>query len=236
MSLHCHSVALLYLSIFLSCMLGFLDCMTLFSTMVLQPVACGMAESRSKWLIFSLAPYWAIAFIFSFEILIPEANGVQYIECIACFPGCLEGTIRVISLTRFSYSLLILNIVPLLLCICIPLGTLCYIKRHPIAEGDKHSFLAKFAAFLISGNFLTVLAHVVAAIVATVSRDIVGMYVGFSIVTLTFIPTPILIVVFLKPVRKQLRRLFCSKCRKDNEAVPMQQAETPPQQFEMQPL
>ena len=210
--------------------------LTLFSTMVLQPIACGMAESRSKWFIFSLAPCWTIAFIFSFHTLIPEAYGVQYVECTACFAGHLKGANQVISSIKSLYVLLILNIVPLLLCICIPLGTLCYIKRHPIAEGEKYSFLAKFAAFLISGTILTVLSQILATIVGIVSADIVGVYIVYSITTLSYIPTPVLIVVFLKPVRKQLRRLFCGKCRKGNEAIPMQQAETPPQQFEIQLL
>ena len=210
--------------------------LTIFSTMVLQPVACGMAESGVKWLMFSVAPCWVVAFIYSFDVLIPEAYGVQYVECIACFAGRLEGAIQVIFSTKASYTIVILNILPLLLCICIPLGTLCYIKRHTIAEGDKHSFLAKFAAFLILGSFLSVLSQIVSAIVGIVSADIVGVYVAYSIANLSYIPTPVLIVVFLKPVRKQLRRLFCGKCRKDNEAIPMQQAETPPQQFEMQPL
>ena len=198
--------------------------LTLLSTMVLQPVVCGMAESGAKWLILSLAPCWVVAFIFSFRVLMPETYGVQYVECIACFPRGVGGAYQVIGTAKSFYNLVVLNIVPLLLCICIPLGTLCYIKQHPISEGEKYGFHAKFAAFLIPGTCLTVLAQIVAIILAVESTDIVGVYAAYSISYMSYLPTPILIIVFLKPVQKQLRHLFCRKCRKDDEAVAMQQA------------
>ena len=127
--------------------------LTLLSAMVLQPVACGTAESGAKWLMYSLAPCWAIAFILTFRILMPETYAVQYVECIACYPSRVDGAAyQVIGLTKTFLSLVIGCAIPLLMCICIPLGTLCYIKRHTISEGDKYSFFAKFAAFLIPGS------------------------------------------------------------------------------------
>ena len=208
----------------------------LFSTMVLQPVVCGMTESGAKWLIFSLAPCWVVAFIYSFDILIPEAYGVQYVECIACYRNELKGAYGLIATIKSFNRLVIIFIVPLLLCICIPLGTLCYIKRHPISEGNMYSFYAKFAALLFPGSCLTVLAQIVITILSIEATDIVGVYAAYSIGLLSYLPTPILIIVFLKPVRKQLRHLFCRKCQKDNEAIPMKQAEPPAEQLEMQPF
>ena len=54
-----------------------------------------------------------------------------------------------------------------------------------------------------------------------------AVYTIYITILLSFIPTPILIVVFLKPVRKGLRRLLCNKYKKDNETIHMQQAEKP---------
>ena len=200
--------------------------LTLFSFMVLQPVACGLAESGAKQLICSLAPCWVSAFLLAIRVLVPEIFGVQYVGCIACFPRHLAGINEVIRLT-ISYLVLIGDVALLLLIICILLGTLCYIKRHTISEGDKYRFYAKFAVFLIPGSFLTVLAQAVPIIIANLSTDVVGVYITYSLTYLSYILTPILIVVFLKPVQKQLLRLFCNKCWKNNEAIPMQQAETP---------
>ena len=88
MSLHYHSVALLSLSLILRYKVRLL---TLLSAMVLQPVACGTAENGAKWLMYSLAPCWVIAFILTFRILMPETYAVQYVECIACYPNRVDG-------------------------------------------------------------------------------------------------------------------------------------------------
>ena len=208
--------------------------LVLFSTMVLQPVTCGTTESGRKWLIFSLVPCWAIAFLLSVRILVPEIYGVQYVGCIACFPSRVGVAYGTIGLAISFFILLIGCVVPLLLCICIPLGTLCYIKRHPISEGEMYGFYAKFAALLIPGSLLTVLTQIVAIILAVLSTDIVGVYVSCTLTYLSYIPTPILVVVFLKPVQKQLRHLFCKKCQKHDEAIPMKQAEIPSHQFDTQ--
>ena len=75
--------------------------LTLLSAMVLQPVACGTAESGAKWLMYSLAPCWVIAFILTFRILMPETYAVQYVECIACYPSSVDGAAyQVIGLTK----------------------------------------------------------------------------------------------------------------------------------------
>ena len=147
--------------------------LTLLSAMVLQH---------------SLAPCWVIAFILTFHILMPETYAVQYVECIACYPSRVDGAAyQVIGLTKTFLWLMIGSVIPLLMCMHIPLGTLCYIKRHTISEGDKYSFFAKFAAFLIPGSFL---AQVAAIILAIVSTDIVGVYVSCTIAYLSYFPCP----------------------------------------------
>ena len=116
---------------------------------------------------------------------------------------------------------------PLVVCICVFLRTLCYIKRHTITEGAQYKkAVAKFAAFLITGNVVNVLGQVVPAIVTLSISDIVGVYLAYTMYVLSLIPTPILIIVFLKPVRKQIARLLCKTCLKIKDDAPAQQMNT----------
>ena len=204
----------------------------IFSVLMFQTVACGRSKIRTKWLICSLVATWVIAILASTDRLLPDIFGFQYVGGIACISttGCPEYQVF-----RLTYSILWLVIaycVPLLLSICVLLGTLCYMKRHTISKGAQYKkALAKFAAFLIIGNILSVLrAFRLRSLVQEVSAIIthsVVVYIIYISIFLSLIPTPILIVMFLKPVQKRLRRLLCCKYQKDNETIPMQQAETP---------
>ena len=83
--------------------------------------------------------------------------------------------------------------------------------------------MAKFAAFLIIGNVINVLGQVVPAVIALLISDIIGWYLTHTLYVLSLIPTPILIIVFLKPVRKQMARILCKLCLKDKDSAPAQQ-------------
>ena len=202
--------------------------MLIFSVLMFQTVACSRRKIRTKWLICSFVATWVIAILASTDILVPGIVGFRYVGGIICSPtaGCPEY--RVFRLTYNILWLVIACCVPVLLCICVLLCTLCYMKRHTISEGAQYKkALAKFAAFLITGNVLNVLGAVIPSVLVqdVPAIDSVGVYIAYITILLSFIPTPILIVVFLKPVQKRLRRLFCSKHQKDKETIPMQQAE-----------
>ena len=197
--------------------------MVVFSVVVFWTVTRGTTTIRVKWLIFSLVTTWVIAILTT----IPFSAPFIYIY----LSPCNEIHSFPIALTIMAMiAAACIIFLPLLLCICVIVGTLCYIKRHAISEGAQYKkAMAKFAAFLITGNVLNVLDRVahIAVIPGLFFANVPFLYLTYIITLLSFIPTPILIVVFLKPVRKGLRCLFCSKYRRDNETIPMQQAETP---------
>ena len=199
----------------------------IFSVLMFQTVACGRSKIRTKWLICSLVATWVIATLASTDRLVPDIFGFRYVGGIACISttGCPEYQV-----VRLTYSILWLVIaccLPVLLSICVLLCTLCYMKRHTISEGAQYKkAVAKFAAFLIIGDILSVIDAVLPRVIAP-GIDSVVVYITYISIFLSFIPTPILIVVFLKPVQKRLCHLVCCKYQKDNETIPMQQAETP---------
>ena len=199
----------------------------IFSVLMFQTVACGRSKIRAKWLMCSLVATWVMAILASTDRLVPGIVGFRYVGGIACIStaGCPEYQVF-----RLTYSILWLVIaccLPVLLCICVLLCTLCYMKRHTISERAQYKkAVAKFAAFLIIGDILSVIDAVLPRVIAP-GIDSVVVYITYISIFLSFIPTPILIVVFLKPVQKRLCHLVCCKYQKDNETIPMQQAETP---------
>ena len=193
-----------------------------FSVTVQQMVTGGTKLLGTKWLIQCLVAIWVIAIIARVDTIIPPIYGVQYVGGVACFPAYSQY--KILSLAYFVSWVVIGCFLPLLLCFFFPLATLYYIKRHTITEGAQYKkAIAKFAAFLITGNVVHVLGQVVPAIIALLLSDIVGVYLAYTLYLLSLIPTPILIIVFLKPVRKQLIRLLCKTCLKDKDSAPAQQ-------------
>ena len=194
-----------------------------FSVMVLKLVVCTTRNIGAKWLACSLLAVWLISFLSRIDTVIPPIFEVEYVGGVACLPK-IDSEDTIITLT---YSILWAGfalLVPLFVCICISLGLSCYIRRHTISEGAHYKkAMAKFSAFLITGNVLDILSQIVPAVVRRTPNKAVGVYISFSLYLLSFTPTPILIVVFLRPVRKQMHRLFCGKCCKNIESTPMQQ-------------
>ena len=192
-----------------------------FSVTVLKMVVGSMGKIGAKWLILSLVATWVIALLTSIDNLVPPIYGVQYIGGVACFPTEGYPQYRILSLAYLILWIVIALLLPLALCICIPMAALCYLKRHTISEGAQYKkAMIKFAAFLIIGNVLNVLGQVVPAILAVTLLDVIGVCLVYIISLLSFIPTPILIVLFLKPVQEQLGHLFCKKRQKNQDCAP----------------
>ena len=202
----------------------------IFSALMFHTATCGNRKIQAKCLMMcSLVASWVIALVSRAHFLVPGIYGYQYVGGIVCFAtaGCPEyEALRLITTLLW---LVLTCCLPLLMCICISLATLCYIKCHTISEGAQYNkAMVKLAAFLITENALNVLGVIVQTVIvrgslATINTSAV-VYLTYTTILLSYFPTPVLIIVFLKPVRKRLRHLFCSKCQKDNTTLPMQQS------------
>ena len=192
------------------------------SAMVFLTVTGGVRCITGKCLACSLVVTWLIALLTGIGKIIPSfLYEICYVEGILCFIQ-LRFTYNATQWTYISMFVLLAYCVPLLACICISVVTLYYLKRHTTSDGAQYKkAMAKFAAFLLTGNVLNVIAFLVPG-VALASSVTVAVYLVYIITLLSSFPTPILIVPFIKPVQK---RLFCSKCLNDEDVIPMQQAE-----------
>ena len=190
-----------------------------FSMFVQRIVTHGSRKIGARWLILSLVATWAIATITRIDIIAPPIYGVEYVGGVACFPVGRNPKYEAIRLSYFFLWLAFACCVPLLVCICVFLCTINYLKRHTISEGAQYKkAMSKFAAFLVTGNIVNVLGQAVPAIVSLTLSHIVGVYLAYTMYGLSLIPTPILIRAFLKPVRKHIQHLMCKKCLKDEDS------------------
>ena len=197
-----------------------------FSLIVVQIIMCTTRKPGMKCVTCSLVASWVLSLFTVVGLIIPPISTVQYVEGRACFiaEGKLDIEFFIIRLAYLSLWFVIGFSVALLVCIFVPLCTLCYIRRRSISEGGQYNkTLVKLTAFLLAGNVVDFLGLVIAAITFSKIPDAVTVYIVYTSIPLLYIPVPVLIVAFLKPVQKQLCHLLCSKCRNYDESTPMQQ-------------
>ena len=179
--------------------------LVVFAVMVFVTVTCGARKVGAKWLICILVASWVIAIPIRFDYLIPPFDGyAQYVGGVVCYTSRGDPKQPQIRLILSSIWLVVGCFLPPVVCICLPLVALCYIKRHSTSKGTQHKKgVAKFASFLITADILNFLSQAAPTLVGfglLASSAEVAVYPTYSILALSYIPTPILIVVFLKPV------------------------------------
>ena len=152
---------------------------------------------------------WLISFILNIHFMLPyPVYAVQFVDNVVCFPH------NAIIPKANQYPALAIWIVfggitPLTISITIPIITLCYIRRNTITEGAQYNKrIAKFALFLVVGNVVNLLGQAVPGLVALYA-EAPGVILAYLLVSLSLLPTPIIIIVFMKPVRKKIRKMFC---------------------------
>ena len=152
---------------------------------------------------------WAISFIVNIHIMLPyPVYAVQFVDNVVCFP---HGAIIPKSSRYPTLAIWIVfgGITPLTISITIPIITLCYIRRNTITEGANYNKrIAKLALFLVVGNVVNLLGNAVPGLVALYA-EAPGVILAYLLISLSLLPTPIIIIVFMKPVRNKIRKMFC---------------------------
>ena len=201
--------------------------LVVFSLMMFQTVTGTCDTRKFRAMILSLAAAWVIALLMSVHVLAPPIYGVQYAEGIVCLPTVGYAKLEIVQFVVFMSWIVFAScgFVSILASICVVLGALCYLKRHTNSKGVQYKkAIVKLAAFLVTGNVLIVTGQIVlfAVNLWVIFESIDGVYLSYILQILSFTPTPIIIVVFLKPVQRGLHRLFCCKHLKGSGTIPMQ--------------
>ena len=183
-----------------------------FSIMVLVVVRYGKSTIKLPYIVLSVLAVWGLSILLTIQYQVPQVYAVKYTAGVVCLP-VQDGIFIEARLFFTALLLIIISLVPLIVCIVVPLAVLCYIKKHSVtADNGYGKAIAKLGLFLVTGNLINAIGVMVFSILLYVTsvggaRVIYSVYV---IVLLSLYPTPILIVTYLKPVRDQMKSfLMC---------------------------
>ena len=153
---------------------------------------------------------WLAPMTISLYVMLPYLFEAQFVHGVACFPERdLENGI--IDWVRYTFSLtwiLFGGVVPLIVSIIVLIVCLCYITKHTVTEGVLYrKGLAKFSLFLVVGGSINVAGQALPALL-TLNSDAPGVYLSYGLAVISLLPTPVIIMAYLKPVQEQAKRII----------------------------
>ena len=152
---------------------------------------------------------WIAPIILSLYILLPYVFEAQFIHGVFCYPDINERNIVVPLRYTFSITWIIFGgLTPLTVSMIVPIVCLCYIRRNIVTEGTEYrKGMAKFSLFLVVGGSINFFGLVFPSLI-TLYTAVPGVYLSYGSSVISLLPTPIIIVSFLKPVREQAKRFL----------------------------
>ena len=189
-----------------------------FSVAVFLVVKYGPRPMKSRSIAALVIGLWCGATCLDIHILIPYVWASQYVGGVACFPHTDEQVIRQLRYTFTAIWCTFGGLIPLAVCTAVPIICLCYIRYHTGSDNDVYKkAMAKLALFLMIGSLINILGQAVPGVITHFSQS-QAVYVTYTLVVLSLLPTPIAILIFLKPVRDALKTTIINKIGKGNLA------------------
>ena len=172
---------------------------------------------KFKFLSICILAMWLVCVVFSSTLFFPGVLKVYALQDIGCVlhPGPYG---LVYTVPFFACFLLI----PFSLTAVILITVICYVKSNTVSEhAASLRPLLKFSTFLLLENFLSAIGQSTPAISAYVldsptpelERAKAISTANGIIILLSIVPTPILILVYFKPVCDLLKMCFQRVCR-----------------------
>ena len=193
-----------------------LSFMATFAMVVFIIIRCSNAAVRPISLFLSVVAIWISVIAFSAQVSSSQIVVTNFLNNVTCVPH-----FTMLGLLYAVPFAIIFALVPITLAILLPSVTVCFIKNNK-AKMEGRSLpskaMVKFSLFLLLGNILALLGQGTPVLLATAITeggnannrqiDEAVNYVNGILITLSFIPTPILILVYFKPVWKELRKFL----------------------------
>ena len=186
--------------------------LTAFSVVVYITVKRGMNFFTPIYYLVGVLGVWMVTFIVTLYIALPyPVYAAHYVDNVVCFPHN-DIIPRASRIPTLAIWVIAGGIIPIAISITIPIITLCYIKRNIITEGAEYNKrIAKFALFLVTGNIVNLFSQLIPGLIA-LNAEVPGVVLAYLLVVFTPLPTPIIIIAFLKPVRERISNVFCFLC------------------------
>ena len=199
-----------------------------FSLSVLAVVRFGKKTISKCSAALIISILWVVPWFISLYVLLPYVYEGQFVDGVGCFP---DNSNVIIIQARFSFFALWLTIgglTPLTISITVPIVCLCYyISKSITTDGSKYrKGMAKFSLFLVLGCFINVIGMILPATLEFYAEGLV-VYIGYSVPVVSLLPTPIIIIAFLKPVQEQVKKMLAvvtrgiaaKICRRTSETI-----------------
>ena len=179
-----------------------------FSFSILAIVRFGK-KTITKWsAAVILLALWLVPMILSIYTMLPYVYEAQFVHGVACFPDT-GGTDIVQARYAFITTWTIFGgLTPLTVSIIVPIICLCYIRKNTISEGTQYRRgMAKLSLFLVVGGGINIAGQILPALL-TFTLAAPGVYLCYGCIAVSLFPTPIIIMVFLKPVQIEAKKIL----------------------------
>ena len=186
-----------------------------FSLMVLIVVRYGHKNIKIMYIIASLCVVWSVSLLFTIHFQVPQLYAVRFFAGAVCFPVGDGTNFREARLFFTVLILFITTLLPLAVCIAVPIMVFCYAKKHSVTGGiDYGKAVAKLCLFLLTGTLMNSTVTIVTSVLVYLSSRsgtaTLIIYLVTIIGVLSLFPTSILIIIFLKPVQHKLKAFIRS--------------------------
>ena len=159
---------------------------------------------------------WIVPISINIYVLLPYVYEAQFVSGVACFPD--RNNIIIFQATHVLFTNWVTSggAIPIGISIAVPIVCLCYIKKNVVTEEAHYrKGIAKFSLFLVLGAAINIAGQLIPGVVALNSAA-PGVYLSYGIGAASLLPTPIIIIAYLKPVQEQVKKIVtCGKLPKD---------------------
>ncbi len=189
-----------------------------FSLSVLAIVRFGKKTISLCFAVIIIAILWIVPISINLYVLLPYVYEAQFVSGVACFPDRNNIIIFQATHTLFANWVTSGGAIPILISIAVPIICLCYIKKNTVTEDAQYrKGMAKFSLFLVVGGTINIAGQLVTGLVA-LNSEAPGVYISYGIGALSLLPTPIIIIAYLKPFREKFKKIAtCSSWPKEQE-------------------
>ena len=196
--------------------------MAIFAVVVVIIIKCSNSAIKFKYLVASVVVVWIASVTVGAILVVPGVVELHPRSCLADVIFLSGNENWIFGASYFLFF----AVFPFTLAIFMPVYALCYIRSNLVSENASSlKPMVKFAFFLLLGNGLCFFGNAFATAGGLITKstnvgdkvllDLMRMY--HVVLVLSLIPTPILIIVYFKPVRIQMRQCVlwvCGKCCK----------------------
>ena len=179
-----------------------------FSLFVLAVVRFGKKTISKCSAALIITILWIVPWFVSLYVLLPYVFEVQFVDGVGCFP---DNNNTIIPQARYAFLAIWImsgGFIPLAISITVPIVCLCYVRKSVVTDGLKYrKGMAKFALFLVLGGSINVIGQILPVLLGIYAAG-PGVYLGYGFPAVSLLPTPIIIIAYLKPVQEQVKKMF----------------------------